>query len=171
MDRVIELKRKVRDEMNQGNKIGVDAVVKKEIDEMNQEIEGQKKKDTNQELITPKQNTDENHSNSDSNLSETNKITKSDPIVKTLSYTNLMEISSYKCICDSGYVGSDCSVKKCPSDCGINGKCSFADPENPICICNKGYEGDACQNKSCLNNCSSNGDCDHLTGQCTCNKF
>lgn len=74
-------------EMNQGNKIGVDAVVKKEIDEikMNQEIEGQKKNDTNQELITPKHENDENHSNSDSNLSETNKITKSDPIIKTLS--------------------------------------------------------------------------------------
>jgi len=71
--------------------------------------------------------------------------------------------------CAPPYIGEDCSIKDCPSNCSFNGWCSVEFPVSR-CLCNPGYFGTICDQKECLNNCSyPNGFCNHTTGNCQCN--
>jgi hypothetical protein len=67
------------------------------------------------------------------------------------------------CICNTGYVGSDCSKKGCKSCYSKGGDC---DIDTGKCICKKGWEGEQCNQKTCLNNCSGKGLC--INGTCKC---
>ena len=52
--------------------------------------------------------------------------------------------SSKKCICNSGWKNSDCSLEICPDQCGnLTGK-GFCSLELQRCICRSGYSGIDC---------------------------
>lgn len=47
-----------------------------------------------------------------------------------------------KCVCYTGYTGSDCSERTCPGDCsGNGGTCNVS---TGVCSCNTGYYGNDC---------------------------
>jgi len=71
--------------------------------------------------------------------------------------------------CAPPFIGDDCSMKDCKSNCSFNGWCSVEYPVSR-CLCQPGYYGDICQYKLCLNNCSyPNGNCNSTDGTCQCN--
>lgn len=81
------------------------------------------------------------------------------------------------CLCNSGYVGKDCSIKNCLNNCSNTynktyGKCQQTLPVSQ-CICDSYLKrgGDDCSITFCLNNCSNNGICDYKTGICNCNNY
>jgi len=70
--------------------------------------------------------------------------------------------------CRPPFVGEDCSIKDCKSNCSFHGWCSIEYPVSR-CMCMPGYYGDICENKICLNNCSyPNGVCNATNGECVC---
>ncbi len=72
-------------------------------------------------------------------------------------------------MCAPPFIGEDCSIKDCKSNCSFNGWCSVEYPVSR-CVCQPGYFGDICQYKICLNNCSyPNGVCNTTSGMCNCN--
>jgi len=72
------------------------------------------------------------------------------------------------CQCAPPFIGEDCAIKDCMSNCSFNGWCSVEFPVSR-CMCNPGYYGDICQYQECLNNCSyPNGVCNTTTGECAC---
>ena len=77
-------------------------------------------------------------------------------------------IGPNNCSCIENWTGEDCSISKCPYDCGVNGVCG-----DSICVCNVGWEGLNCTeeaNCEMLNNCTSinQGRCER-TNRCLCN--
>ena len=82
--------------------------------------------------------------------------------------------SSGICTCNSGYTGTDCAVKKCPTNnpslvCSGNGTCD----SSGICTCKSGYTGADCaaliSSCSAPNKmiCSGEGQC--TNAKCVCN--
>jgi len=72
------------------------------------------------------------------------------------------------CQCAPPFVGQDCSIRDCISNCSGHGKCQVEFPVSR-CYCDPGFYGEKCAYKACLNNCSwPNGDCDDSTGTCEC---
>lgn len=70
--------------------------------------------------------------------------------------------------CAPPFIGDDCSIKDCKSNCSFNGWCSVEYPVSR-CMCNPGYFGEICEYKYCLNNCSyPNGVCNTTSGLCQC---
>ncbi|XP_071983529.1 tenascin-N-like [Engystomops pustulosus] len=67
------------------------------------------------------------------------------------------------CQCDEGWEGPDCSIKKCPVDCGEFGKCV-----DGACVCAEGYTGVDCSEKKCAVDCRPNGRC--VNGVCVCDE-
>lgn len=81
---------------------------------------------------------------------------------------------SYRCACEAGRSGPDCSLVDCPSgkswfsfptadntahsqvECGDMGLCNRNTGQ---CECADGFEGAACQYTSCQQNCHGNGQC------------
>ncbi|XP_044158320.1 LOW QUALITY PROTEIN: tenascin-like [Bufo gargarizans] len=68
-----------------------------------------------------------------------------------------------RCQCDKGWEGPDCSIKKCPVDCGEFGKCV-----DGACVCAEGYTGVDCREKKCAVDCRPNGRC--VNGECVCDE-
>ncbi|XP_040264740.1 tenascin-N-like [Bufo bufo] len=68
-----------------------------------------------------------------------------------------------RCQCDNGWEGPDCSIKKCPVDCGEFGKCV-----DGACVCAEGYTGVDCGEKKCAVDCRPNGRC--VNGECVCDE-
>jgi hypothetical protein len=78
------------------------------------------------------------------------------------------------CSCFTGYTGSDCSLRSCPTgsawsdvatsdddahnivECSNRGKCDVATGK---CICETMFEGSACERLSCPKDCSGRGRC------------
>ncbi len=82
-----------------------------------------------------------------------------------------LDPSTFVCMCDEGYVGSECYYTKCkPGDCGENGTCNA---QTGLCTCKTGYTGNRCEGLQCPGsvpgNCYNNGTCNELTGKCKCN--
>ncbi|KAM9966583.1 hypothetical protein ACTFIR_006803 [Dictyostelium discoideum] len=82
------------------------------------------------------------------------------------------DLTTGNCLCEFGFVYSDCSGIDCGYYCN-NGFCDFS---NGYCSCNTGYTGINC-NISIIGcpstdseECSSNGVCDYFTGSCSCNR-
>jgi hypothetical protein len=70
--------------------------------------------------------------------------------------------------CAPPFIGDDCSIKDCKSNCSFNGWCSVEYPVSR-CMCSPGYFGEICEEKYCLNNCSyPNGVCNTTSGYCNC---
>merc|ERR1719329_1870712 len=70
--------------------------------------------------------------------------------------------------CAPPFIGDDCSIKDCKSNCSFNGWCSVEFPVSR-CMCDPGYFGEICDQKVCLNNCSQpNGECNYTSGSCNC---
>lgn len=59
-----------------------------------------------------------------------------------------------RCICESLWMGSDCSYRRCPHNCNEAGTCL----NTGTCDCYKGFYGIDC-GMSCANNCTHNGYC------------
>lgn len=74
----------------------------------------------------------------------------------------------FKCVCQEGYSGDDCSVKTCKNQCSGKGTCDSTEKENPKCICHAGFNGEICEKRECPNDCNKNGHCNHLNGVCSC---
>ncbi|KAM9981210.1 hypothetical protein ACTFIY_003517 [Dictyostelium cf. discoideum] len=82
------------------------------------------------------------------------------------------DLTTGNCLCEFGFVYSDCSGIDCGFYC-VNGLCDFS---NGYCSCNSGYTGINC-NISIIGcpatdtlECSSNGVCDYTTGVCSCDR-
>ena len=71
--------------------------------------------------------------------------------------------SSFKCTCNAGFSGRDCSIVACPDDCNFKGLCVAG-----VCMCRNGYTGRSCAEKVCLNECYGHGSCDTKAGRCKC---
>ncbi|KAM3915579.1 tenascin-N-like [Leptodactylus fuscus] len=67
------------------------------------------------------------------------------------------------CQCDEGWEGPDCSIQKCPVDCGEFGTCV-----DGACVCAEGYTGADCREKKCDVDCRPNGRC--VNGECVCDE-
>ncbi|NWY05530.1 TENR protein, partial [Nothoprocta ornata] len=65
------------------------------------------------------------------------------------------------CVCDEGWVGSNCSEPRCPGGCSHRGACVEGQ-----CICDGGYGGDDCSERRCPADCSDRGLC--VDGACLC---
>ena len=78
------------------------------------------------------------------------------------------------CVCEAGWDGGDCSMRRCPRDCCGNGQC-MADG---LCACRVGFGPlnmsspiNDCCGRSCPVDCGEadgRGRCDHATGKCAC---
>ncbi|KAM9984477.1 hypothetical protein ACTFIZ_004181 [Dictyostelium cf. discoideum] len=91
----------------------------------------------------------------------------------------ICDMTTGKCICNSNYQGSDCSIPlvNCPSNssvnqCSGNGECNIVTGE---CVCDSGYQSSDCSipfigcpidSKGRI--CYGFGTCNNLTGVCTC---
>jgi len=78
------------------------------------------------------------------------------------------------CMCFSGWVGGDCSLRVCPKDFAWNDQATGADVAHNLaecsnrgacdretgqCVCDLGFHGRACQFSRCPNNCNGRGRC------------
>ncbi|KAK5577439.1 hypothetical protein RB653_002380 [Dictyostelium firmibasis] len=83
------------------------------------------------------------------------------------------DLSTGLCMCEIGFVYSDCSGIDCGVYCQNNGICDFSTGN---CICSLGYIGVNCNTSTtrCPSNnslqCSGFGFCDSKTGLCVCNR-
>ena len=77
-----------------------------------------------------------------------------------------------QCICDQGWEGARCDLKKCDSRCNQHGQCS-----NGTCICLQGWMGKYCTLEGCPFDCSNHGHClsdlssklsNEVTWRCQC---
>eukprot|EP00736_Rhodelphis_marinus_P012283 Rmarinus@m.23720 len=55
------------------------------------------------------------------------------------------------CVCVDGYLGDDCSIVACPSDCSSSKSWGYCDEENDKCVCNGDRTGDDCSEPVCQN--------------------
>lgn len=80
----------------------------------------------------------------------------------------------YRCTCNSGYQGADCSERVCPfgnawndmayatdlahasAECSNRGLCNRG---TGLCACMEGFGGSACERMTCSLNCNGNGKC------------
>lgn len=80
----------------------------------------------------------------------------------------------FRCTCNSGFQGADCSERTCPfgnawndmayatdlahasAECSNRGLCDRA---TGLCACMENFGGSACERMSCPNNCNGNGKC------------
>lgn len=58
-------------------------------------------------------------------------------------------------VCDYGWEGDSCEVKKCVRSCSNHGKCN-----NGTCVCDMGWTGDFCEIKNCPYECFYRGRCE-----------
>lgn len=78
------------------------------------------------------------------------------------------------CVCNKGYVGSDCSMEDCINGCSstasaVVGVCIHNFPVSQCdCLDTAKRGGDYCEIVICLNGCSANGVC-NSNGECVCN--
>uniref|UniRef100_A0A8C5HUC1 EGF-like domain-containing protein n=1 Tax=Gouania willdenowi TaxID=441366 RepID=A0A8C5HUC1_GOUWI len=68
-----------------------------------------------------------------------------------------------RCVCFSGFTGTDCSETSCPGSCTSRGRCVGG-----VCVCGEGFTGLDCSQTVCPSECSSNGHC--VDGQCVCGR-
>ena len=59
---------------------------------------------------------------------------------------------SQLCVCDEGWHGEKCGVKKCDPRCSAHGMCS-----NGTCLCTNGWNGKHCTLEGCPGNCHGHG--------------
>ena len=69
---------------------------------------------------------------------------------------------SGSCLCDEGYHGKMCELKKCTKGCGGRGTCT----DNGLCECEEGFGGKYCERRACPNDCNGRGYC--INGTCFC---
>ena len=91
-----------------------------------------------------------------------------------LGYGTCQGPPTYRCVCQNGRTGPDCSELACPEgpawfsmptsdntahsdmECSGMGLC---DHQTGVCECREGFEGSACQYLVCENDCHGNGQC------------
>ena len=79
------------------------------------------------------------------------------------------------CVCDSGWIGSDCRTLGCLNNCSSNGFCE-ANETSARCSCDYMWEGDDCSkrvNTTCSKGCSGHGTClweNHANASCLCDR-
>ena len=77
------------------------------------------------------------------------------------------------CMCDKGWLGSDCRTMGCINNCSSNGFCQ-ANETSASCHCDYMWEGHDCSkrvNTTCSIGCSGHGTCrweNHLNASCLC---
>jgi len=78
------------------------------------------------------------------------------------------------CVCQSGFIGSDCGSKGCPNKCNGHGICKVTTDEagkaKGKCYCENGFAGKGCERKVCPY--TPRGECDNagrcIQGTCMC---
>lgn len=81
-------------------------------------------------------------------------------------YQGKCDVVVGECVCNSGYMGFDCSQRTCPDPlCSGSGTC---DTTRGVCKCFTGFSGQKCEWRRCADNCSGQGQCNRMTGICRC---